>query len=145
MLTGHGDADNANDVNLFGVDATLVRRDPAGGFRNTMFQAEAMYAVVDQPGGGTEQAFGAYLLGQQQFSREWYGGLRLDWTENPNAADQEAWGVTPSVTWNWTEFLRFRLSYQHRGGDRPKEDLVALQVTWLFGAHAAHPYWEVTH
>ena len=37
-------------MNLFGVDATLVRRDPTGGFRNTMLQAEAMYAVVDQPG-----------------------------------------------------------------------------------------------
>ena len=144
-LRGHGDEDNANDVNLFGVDATLVRRDPTGGFRNTMLQAEAMYAVVDQPGGGTEEAFGAYLLGQQQFSRAWYAGVRLDWTENPNAADEEAWGVTPYVTWHWTEFLRFRLSYQHRGGDRPEEDLLGLQITWLFGAHAAHPYWEVTH
>ena len=144
-LRGHGDEDNANDVNLFGVDATLVRRDPTGGFRNTMLQAEAMYAVVDQPDGGTEEAFGAYLLGQQQFSREWYAGMRLDWTENPNAANEEAWGVTPYVTWHWTEFLRFRLFYQHRGGDRPEEDVLGLQVTWLFGAHPAHPYWEVTH
>jgi hypothetical protein len=139
-LTGHADSDNAHDVNLFGIDATLLRRDPTGGFRNTLLQAEAMYAVVDAEA-GTNQAFGLYVLGQQQLKRDWFAGLRLDWTQDPNDDAREAWGVTPYATWYWTEFLRFRLSYQHRGGDRPAEDAVWLQVTWLFGAHPPHPYW----
>jgi hypothetical protein len=144
-LTGHADADNALDVNLFGIDATLMRRDPSGGFRNTLLQAEAMYAIVDQDDGTSEEALGAYVLGQQQFNRDWYAGARLDWTQDPNDADQEAWGVTPYLTWHWTEFLRFRLSYQHRGGDRPEEDAVFFQVTWAFGAHPPHPYWAILH
>jgi hypothetical protein len=139
-LTGHADADNAHDVNLFGIDATLLRRDPTGGFRNTLLQAEAMYAVVDADS-GTNQAFGFYVLGQQQLNRDWFAGLRVDWTQDPNDDAREAWGVTPYVSWYWTEFLRFRLSYQHRDGDRPAEDAVWIQVTWLFGAHPPHPYW----
>jgi hypothetical protein len=139
-LTGHADSRNAHDVNLFGFDATVLRRDPTGGFRNTLLQGEAMYAVVDGDA-GSNQAFGLYVLGQQQLKRDWFAGLRLDWTQDPNDDRREAWGVTPYVTWYWTEFLRFRLSYQHRDGDRPAEDAVWLQLTWLFGAHPPHPYW----
>ena len=142
-LTGHADADNRRDVNLVGADLTLIRTDPTGGFRNSLVQAEAIYGVVDQEGGTDEEAFGAYVLGQQQLNRDWYAGLRLDWTENPNDADQEAWGATPYVSWYWSEFLRFRASYQHRGGDRPEEDVLLLQATWIFGAHPPHPYWSM--
>jgi hypothetical protein len=141
-LTGHADADNRNDVNLFGLDATLMRRDPTGGFRNTLLQTEAIYGLVDQPGGERQESFGAYVLGQEQLKRDWFTGMRLDWTQDPNDQRREAWGVTPYVSWYWTEFLRFRLSYQHRGGDRPEEDAVWFQVTWLFGAHPPHPYWQ---
>ena len=38
------------------------------------------------------------------------------------------------MSWYWSEFLRFRASYEHRGGDRPSEDAFWLQVTWIFGA-----------
>jgi hypothetical protein len=142
-LRGHADADNALDVNLFGVDATLLRIDPTGGFNNSLLQAEAIYGIVDQPDGTTERAWGLYLLGQQQLSRDWYTGLRLDWTQNPNDAGVEAWGVTPYVSWYWSEFLRFRLQYQHRRGDIETENAVYLQATWLFGAHPPHPYWSM--
>jgi len=142
-LRGHRDADNALDADLFGVDVTLVRTDPTGGFRNTLFQAEAMYGNVDQDGGATEHALGVYVLGQQQINKDLYAGLRLDWTENPNDDAQEAWGITPYVSWYWSEFLRWRLSYQHRDGDRPAEDVVYLQCTFIFGSHTPHPYWSM--
>jgi hypothetical protein len=143
-LTGHAGADNAHRVNLLGLDATLLFRDPSGGFRNALLQSEVMYAFVDADE-GTGQAFGAYLLGQQQFNRDWYAGVRLDYTEDPNDDTLEVWGVTPYASWYWTEFLRFRLSYQHRDGDRPAEDAVFFQLTWMFGAHPSHPYWASFH
>ena len=142
-LTAHGDADNRRDVNLFGADVTLIRTDPTGGFRNSILQAEAIYGVVDDEERNAEESFGVYLLGQQQLNRDWYAGLRLDWTQNPADADQEAWGVTPYVSWYWSDFLRFRASYQHRDGDREDEDIFYLQATWLFGAHPPHPYWSM--
>jgi hypothetical protein len=51
--------------------------------------------------------------------------------------------LSPYVSWYWSEFLRFRGSYEHRGGDRPSEDAFWLQVTWIFGAHPPHPYWAM--
>lgn len=143
-LRGHADEDNALDVRLYGADVTLIHTDPTGGFRNQVFQFETIYGDIDQEDGGTEHAVGYYLLAQQQLNRDWYAGIRLDWTENPNNDAEEAWAVNPYLTWYWTEFLRFRTQYQYRDGD--VEDpihAVFFQTTWLVGAHPPHPYWSL--
>ena len=102
-----------------------------------------MYADSYDPGGVKRNAWGAYLLGQQQLNRDWYAGLRLDWTQDPNDDSLERWAVNPYVSWYWSEFLRWRLQYQHRGGDGPSEDVLYLQATFIFGAHPPHPYWAM--
>ena len=51
--------------------------------------------------------------------------------------------MSPYVSWYWSEFLRWRLQYQHRGGDAPSEDVLYLQATFIFGAHPPHPYWAM--
>jgi hypothetical protein len=117
--------DNSQDARLFGLDATLIRRDPTGRFNNQMFQAEAIYGDVDTDD-TTQHAFGAYVLAQQQLNRDWYLGCRLDWTENAVEDTQETWGISPYVSWYYFEFLRFRLEYQHKAGDVPP-----------------HPYWAM--
>jgi hypothetical protein len=141
-LTAHRGTDNAQDVNLFGADVTLLRTDPTGGFNNTLFQGELIYGDVDGDE-GTNHALGAYVLAQQQFNRDWYAGVRLDWTENPNNDAEEAWGMTPYVSWYWSEFLRFRFAYQHRETEVDAEDVFSVQATWIFGAHPPHPYWSM--
>ena len=80
---------------------------------------------------------------QQQLNRHWYAGVRLDWTENALDSNQETWGISPYITWYWSEFLRFRAEYQHKAGDVPTEDTLFLQATWVFGAHPPHPYWSM--
>jgi hypothetical protein len=143
-LWGKRSEDNSKQVNLFGVDATLIHRDPTGRFNNQLFQAEAIYGDLDQlDSNRTSHAWGAYALAQQQINRDWYAGVRLDYTENPNDDAQHAWAVTPYVSWYWSEFLRFRVMYQHKGGDVPDEDIVYFQATWIFGAHPPHPYWAM--
>jgi hypothetical protein len=136
-LRGHADADNARDVNLLGLDATLLRHGH-GRLGDTLLQAELMYGLVDQPTGDTEHALGAYLLAQQTFNHNWHAGLRLDWTEDPNDASREAFAVSPYLTWNWNDNLRLRVQYQRRGGDVPEENILFLQATWTFGNHAPH-------
>lgn len=136
-LRGHADSDNARDVNLLGLDVTLLRHGH-GRLGDTLLQGELMYGLVDQPSGDTEHALGAYLLAQQTFNRDWQAGLRLDWTEDPNDASREAFAVSPYLTWNWTDNLRFRVQYQRRGGDVPEENILFLQATWTFGNHAPH-------
>jgi hypothetical protein len=130
-------------VNLFGGDFTLIHTDPTGGFFNQLIQAEAIYGVVDTSRTDTSDAFGAYLLLQQQLNRDWYTGVRLDWTQNAVADTQEVWGVSPYMSWYWSEFLRFRLEYQYKAGDTPTENNLYFQATWVFGAHPPHPYWAM--
>jgi hypothetical protein len=142
-LYGHAGEDNGQDVNLFGADVTLLHRDPTGGFHNQLFQAEAIYGDTYDEDGVHRNGFGAYVLGQQQLTRDWYAGLRLDYTQNPNSDHDEAWAINPYVSFYWSEFLRFRMQYQYKDGDVPEEHNLFFQATWIFGAHPPHPYWSM--
>jgi hypothetical protein len=142
-LFGKHNDDARQDVNLFGADVTLIHTDPTGGFNNQLFQAEAIYGLVDTSPLATQHSLGAYLLAQQQLNRDWYAGVRLDWTKNALDENQEVWGVSPYITWYYFEFLRFRLEYQYKAGDVPTENNLYFQVTWIFGAHPPHPYWAM--
>jgi hypothetical protein len=142
-LTGKHNNDNRQNVNLFGADVTLIHTDPSGRFNNQLFMAEAIYGDVDTSRTDTQHALGAYLLAQQQINRDYYAGVRLDWTENPLDDQQAVWGVSPYVSWYWSEFLRFRLEYQHKGGDVKSEDTLYFQCTFIYGAHPPHPYWAM--
>lgn len=142
-LTGKHNNDGRQHANVFGSDITLVHTDPTGRFNNQLFQAEVLYGNVDTSRTETQHAWGAYLLGQQQLNRDWYFGCRLDWTQNALDDKQEVWGVSPYVTWYWSEFLRFRVQYQHKQGDTPTENTLYFQISWVFGAHPPHPYWAM--
>jgi hypothetical protein len=143
FLAGKHDNQASMSTSLFGLDATLIRTDPSGRFNNQLFQAEAIYGITDTSETDSQHAWGAYALAQQQLNKDWYAGLRVDWTENALDDSQEVWGISPYVSWYWSEFLRFRIEYQHRTGDTPSENTVFFQATWLFGAHPPHPYWSM--
>ena len=142
-LTAKRNDDNRQNVNLFGGDVTLIHTDPSGRFNNQLFMAEAIYGDVDTSRTDTQHALGAYALAQQQIDRDFYTGVRLDWTQSALDDRQEVWGVSPYVSWYWSEFLRFRLEYQHKGGDVKDEDTLYFQCTFIYGAHPPHPYWAM--
>ena len=142
-LFGHHNDDNHQWADLSGADVTLIHTDPTGRFNNQLIQAEAIYGNVDAGRDNPQHSFGAYLLVQEQLNRDWYVGARLDWTRDAANEHREVWGISPYVTWYWSEFLRFRVEYQHKAGDTPKEDTIYMQVTWIFGAHPPHPYWAM--
>jgi hypothetical protein len=142
-LVGKHNDGNRQNANLFGADVTLIHTDPSGRFNNTLLQAEGIYGIVDTSRADTQHSWGGYLLAQQQLNRDWYVGCRVDWTESALDDRQEVWGISPYVSWYWSEFLRFRMEYQHRDGDVPGEDTLYFQATWIFGAHPPHPYWAM--
>jgi hypothetical protein len=142
-LTGKHNDDSRQDVNLFGGDVTLIHTDPTGRFNNLLIESEAIYGIVDTSRIDTQYSYGAYLLIQQQINRDWYLGCRFDWTKNALNEHQEVWGLSPYVSWYWSEFLRWRLEYQHKDGDVKREDTLYFQATWIFGAHPPHPYWAM--
>jgi len=139
-----GGAGISRDVWLYGTDATLVRRDPTGGFNNQLFQAEAIFGNTRQDNGSMADSWGAYILAQQQLSKDWYTGIRLDYTQDANNRNRDIWGASTYLTWYWSEFLRFRVEYQYRApSSLPDENLLFFQITWIFGAHPPHPYWAM--
>jgi hypothetical protein len=142
LLTGRRDADSSLRATLYGLDLTFIRRDPTGRFNNTFIEAELIYGDIDTPE-GTQNAWGGYAMVQQQINRDWYIGMRADYTQNPNDDKSEAYGLSPYVSWYWSEFLRFRLQYSYRAGDVPTENNIYFQATWIFGAHPPHPYWTL--
>ncbi len=142
------------DAHVFGVDLTYHWIDPdPSTFHSLVLQSELLWADNDIDRGlllsRRNTSFGAYLFGQYQLNRDWYTGLRADFTEFPNSesrgpADSD-YAVSPYLTWYVSEFLRARLEYQHRWINRYRgigdEDVVFLQVTGVIGAHPPHPYW----
>src|SRR5262249_1453829 len=142
-LTAKHNDDNHQHANLFGADMTLIHTDPTGGFFNQLIQFEAIHGIVDSSRDATQNAWGPYRWLQHQLNRDWYAGVRFDCTENALNDKQNTWGISPYITWYWSEFLRFRAEYQHKDGDVPAEDTLYFQVTWVFGAHPPHPYWSM--
>ena len=78
-------------------------------------------------------------------------GFRYDWTQYPVMRGRE-WAAGPFISYQPSEFLRFRLGYKHtqRTADRAdfsenessarKVDEILFQATFFLGAHPAHPF-----
>lgn len=153
-LFAHSDGDSAFDGHTFALDAAYqwVHPDPSL-FRSFILQGEFFWSHNDVNrgffGSDTNDSFGFYAFGQYQFHRDWYAGLRYDFTEFPNSltrgSDDWDWGLSPYVSWYINEFVRVRTEYQHRGfnigGNSSSEEVLFVQLTFLFGSHPPHPYW----
>jgi len=87
---------------------------------------------------------GAYLMAQYQFGYRLYAGVRGDWTQAIDDDGSETWGVLPYVSYYLSEFLRFRVNYQHLWSDLPDEDgrdTVFLELNFVIGSHPPEPFW----
>ncbi len=154
LYAAAGGPPGTSGVNMFGLDATLKWPDPkAPDQRSLLLESEFFWSsnpVVDSPFGAfSSRGFGFYAFGQYQFARDWYTGVRFDYTEFPGAQlrapGDSDWAVSAYLTWYVTEFLRLRLEYQHLesgiAGVWEPQDQILFQCTFVFGAHPAHPYW----
>ncbi|MFQ5414593.1 MAG: hypothetical protein ACE5E6_09070 [Phycisphaerae bacterium] len=153
-LFGRASADADSDANVFGFDLTYHWVDPdPSRFKSILLQGEAFWAANDVDRGFAgirrDHTFGVYGFAQYQLHRDWYVGLRGDYTEFPGDAHRGAGDAdvafSPYITWYINEFLRVRLEYQRRRfemfGRSGDEDAVFLQFTSVIGAHPPHPYW----
>ncbi len=102
----------------------------------------AIGLVGREPGQG--KPFGYTVFGQWQFDRRKYAGVRWDRTDvlyNPSLKRRS---VTPYFSYYFSEFLRFRLNYEHRWSDLFTEDRrnsIFAELNWVFGSHPPEPYW----
>lgn len=95
-----------------------------------------------QPGAG--KPLGYYLFTQWQFDRRTYAGMRWDQTDVLFDPALKRRSVTPYVSYYFSEFLRFRLNYEHRWSDLFTENhrnSVYAELNFVFGSHPPEPFW----
>ncbi len=95
-----------------------------------------------QPGEGKPKGFTVW--NQWQFNRRIYAGLRYDQTETLFNPEFNRQSLTPYLSYYFSEFLRFRLNYEHRWSDFVTEDgrnSLYFELNWIFGSHPPEPFW----
>jgi hypothetical protein len=126
----------------------------AGEFKSFVLGGEVFYAdrkfAADTNGDGMLDAerhttpLAWYAFAQYQLSWHVYAGARYDYVQDiadDTLATQVAAGY---ISYYTSEFLRFRLGYEHRWSEVPADDnvnSVLAEVNVVFGSHPTEPYW----
>ena len=120
-----------------------------GQWRSYLLGGEFMFSDrrsdgVQAASAGSKRPFGATVFTQWQLDRRKYVGVRGDYTKALVDPDLERRSLTPYLSYYFSEFLRLRLSYEHRWSDFVDEDgrhSVFAELNWIFGAHPPEPFW----
>ncbi|GAB4144899.1 MAG: hypothetical protein Fur0037_12760 [Planctomycetota bacterium] len=153
-LFGHAGPRHADEAHVLGTDLTLTWKDPdRPDWRSFVLGGECFWAQngVVPPASSSfrNHSFGAYAFAQIQAHRDWYLGVRGDYTEYPDdpargPADEDR-GLSAYATWYADEFIRFRVEYQYvdriASGVSSGENALWFECTYVFGSHPPHPYW----
>jgi hypothetical protein len=95
-----------------------------------------------QPGTGKPSGYSVFT--QWQFDRRKYAGVRWDQTDTLFNPSLQRRSLTTCFSYYFSEFLRFRVNYEHRWSDVFTEDgrnSVFLELNWVFGSHPPEPFW----
>jgi hypothetical protein len=93
---------------------------------------------------GTGKPLGYYVFTQWQFNRRMYAGVRWDKTDVLFDPALKRRSLTPFASYYFSEFLRFRLNYEHRWSDLFTENgrnSVYAELNFVFGSHPTEPFW----
>jgi len=142
---GHFDQDGNQSTQILGLDATYHWKPYiAGEWHSFLIGAELFAASVEQPAGPSSRPLGWYAWAQYQFDQNTYLSVRYDWHEALADNSIESRQIGTYLTYYTTEFLRFRIGYEHTESDDPALDSLdsgLLEVNFVFGSHPVEPYW----
>jgi hypothetical protein len=158
----HPAGNGVDSADVHGVDF-LYRWKPIrrGEWKSYLLGGEMMFARKSYPGAaespevvraidlqhlepGAGKPFGYSIFSQWQFNRRIYAGLRWDQTDALFNPDFSRRSVTPYLSYYFSEFLRFRVDYEHRWSDFLTEDgrnSLYFELNWIFGSHPPEPFW----
>lgn len=137
----HGEASMAR---LHGVDF-LYRWKPfrQGEWKSYLLGGEFMFTDrTDRE--AANRPYGTSLFTQWQFDRRKYAGVRWDYATTLADPTAQRRSLTPYFSYYFSEFLRFRLNYEHRWSDlvaENKRNSVFFELNWIFGSHPPEPFW----
>lgn len=155
-LTGSRDDDSTFEVEVLGIDATLIHR--YGDQREVKLQSEvfrasrseSFYSFIDDSTGETfeedlddaRNLLGGYALLDWRFHPQWATGARFDdvqlieTSENFANPGQTERGYTGYLTFYQSEFARWRVQYSHLDlTDGEDDNRVFIQGTFAIGEH----------
>jgi hypothetical protein len=126
----------------------------AGEFRSFVLGCEGFYGdrrfALDSDGDGLPDQehrttpFAWDGFAQLQLSWHVYAGARFDYVQDIGDENLSTYVAAGYLSYYTSEFLRFRLGYEHRWSDLPADDgidSVLAEVNVVFGSHPTEPYW----
>lgn len=134
---------NAEDQ-LYGLDATYHWKPfLAGEWKSFLLGAELFQADLSSSAFSPHPG-GFDLWTQYQIDRNLYFGVRFSRADElaDESLDTKTYGTF--LTYYTTEFLRFRLGYEHTDSDQAQFDgldSLSFELNFVFGSHPAEPYW----
>jgi hypothetical protein len=155
---GTGEAGAGFHTSLIGADLTFRWRPLRRAiYKRLLARTELVWSRRGLPAGGVDDrpdgdggdvsngseahAFGAYVSTDYQFSRRWFAGFRLDWSEradDPSLVDK---GGSFLLTFWPSEFSQIRGQYRRtRYGEGVTADEFLFQFLFSIGAHGAHTF-----
>lgn len=129
---------------MFAVDATFRYRPLRRAiYRRLQLRTELMWSRQD--GAVTtdlqEKAFGWYALGEYQFGRRWYAGVRVDRSGRALDASLIDKGVSGFLTYWPSEFSQIRGQFRRTTyAEKLTGNEVLFQLSFSIGAHGAHVF-----
>jgi hypothetical protein len=129
---------------LYGLDATY-RWKPyvAGEWKSFLAGAELYQANLDDSM-TAPHPFGFDFWSQYQIDRNLYFGVRYDWLEELTDESLKTQSIGAFLTYYTTEFLYFRLGFEHTVSDLATIDglnTAFLELNFVYGSHPSEPYW----
>lgn len=137
--TGH------RGIDLFGGD--FMFRHKPDDFQSVVVGGELFYGdrkfyVDDTRARNTP--LGGFVYVQYQPDWPWYLGARFDRIDDVDDDELQTSVAGAHVSYYTSEFLRFRVGYEHRWSDIDLEDgnnSVFVELNWIFGSHPTEPFW----
>ncbi len=128
-------------VRVFGADATFLWHLPEE--RKLKFQNEIYWQRRGNLVHINDDPWGLYTLLDYRFSKRFSAGIRFDYLEPLDVADEHGrtTAISPYFTFWQSEFAQFRIQYSHTdpaSADARSDDAIYLQANFLIGAHQ-HP------
>lgn len=135
---------------LYGLD--FVFKKMTAKTLDFLFQSEIWYRNANSDETARLEDIGAYFFPQTALSDRLFAGLRLDLfqelarnDENGNAQGNFNYALVPTLTFNNSEFTKFRLAYTYdvrtyEGQSDEVNQMIEVQLIAILGAHPAHSF-----
>jgi hypothetical protein len=110
-------------------------------YRRLNLRTELIWSRQDLGVADSARAFGVYGLGEYQFARRWYAGVRFDRSGRVLDGDLIDTGESAFLTFWPTEFSQVRGQYRRLAyADGVRGHEVLFQLNFSIGTHGAHVF-----